>query len=605
MRDKTENTKDQINKIFDKSKILDSQLREQIQTFLIKEYDKRGLNFSDASPYGQIVDVLNELNKLQFFYLEDALTERNILTAYKEKSILGLARLTGHNPSRAISAKGEISLKIKPGISNEIPGNNIQIPNYTNLLCKNNQRNYMLILDSDSIFLPKNSSDIFKFTVVEGKRNSSNFIGNGSDLQSFNIPSKFANIENDLIFITVNGQEFKTFESIYDMKKNQRGCLVKTGINGGVDIYFGNSDYGYVPEIGQKIQIDWIESGGANGNIEDSSSTILFEFTDSISDGFDGTLDLNEIFDISITKKITMGANSENKELTRFLMNKNSRGLVLANATNYLHFLSKYDKFSYIDVFNTVGDDYLDDDNIVYLYLLPDITKKVQSNSDYFSTDIKNFYLDNEDKDAVYDLINKSGRQLSSTELMIIDPIITRYALNVFVRVFDDIKSEDVVIAEITDKIGEYFLNINRRDKIPRSDITKIIEEVSSVDSVYVEFISEKNETAIRNQYYYKNIDYNNADKTKALLNKVRENNDIQNLNFSSNIETTEKIVLKENENPNLGLDNFGDIVIGNKELPLIRGGFLDRNGVEYLDGINSDNLSGLNIIINEYIRRK
>lgn len=597
--------KDQVNKIIDKSRLFDGQLKEQIELYLIKEYEKRDLNFSPSSPYGQIIDVLNELNKLQYFYLEDSLNERNLLTAFKENSILGLSRLTGHNPSRPVSAKGELSLKIKPGMANEIPGANIQIQNYSKILCKNNQKNYIIILDSDSVYIPKTSSKLFKFQVVEGELNTSNFTGDNTDLQSFNIPTRFAQIENDIITVLVNGQEFKNFESLYDIKKNEKGVIIKTGINGGVDIYFGNKDYGYIPDSGEKIQVEWIASNGSGGNIGESSSSILLEFVDEVSDGFGGELDLNEIFDISVSKKITMGADAEDKELTRFLLNKNSRGLVLANPTNYTAFLSKYNQFSFIDAFNTFGDEYLDDDNIVYLFLLPDITRKVQSNSDYFSTDISNFYLTKEDKDAVYDVINKSGRQLISTELEIIDPVITNYALNVFIRVYDDIISEDTIKAEITNALGEYFLSLQRRDKIPRSDIIKMIENIDGVDSVYVDFISKTNEEAIFNGYYFKKIDYNNTDATSALIEAVRKNNDVPNLNASNSIETTEKITLKVGENPNLGLDEFGDITIGNKELPIIRGGFTDRNGVEYADGINGSNLSALNIVIRESIPRK
>jgi len=597
--------KAQVNKIIDKSRLFDGQLKEQIELYLIKEYEKRGLNFSPSSPYGQIVDVLNELNKLQYFYLEDSLNERNLLTAFKENSILGLSRLTGHNPSRPISAKGELSLKIKPGMANEIPGTNIQIQNYSKVLCKNNQKNYLIILDSESVYIPKTSSKLFKFQVVEGELNTSDFIGDNTDLQSFNIPTRFAQIENDIITVLVNGQEFKNFESLYDIKKNEKGVIIKTGINGGVDIYFGNKDYGYIPDSGEKIQVEWIASNGSGGNIGESSSSILLEFVDEVSDGFGGELDLNEIFDISVSKKITMGADAEDKELTRFLLNKNSRGLVLANPTNYIAFLSKYNQFSFIEAFNTFGDEYLDDDNIVYLFLLPDITRKVQSNSDYFSTDISNFYLSKEDKDAVYDVINKSGRQLISTELEIIDPVVTNYALNVFIRVFDDIISEDTVKAEITNVIGEYFLSLQRRDKIPRSDIIKMIEEIDGVDSVYVDFISKTNEEAIFNGYYFKKINYNNTETSSALLKAVRENNDVPNLNLSNSIETNEKIKLKVGENPNLGLDEFGDITIGNKELPIIRGGFTDRNGIIYSDGINDANLSALNIVIRESIPRK
>lgn len=596
----------QINKFIDKSKLFDGQLKRQIEAFLVKEYNKKGLNFSISSPYGQILTVLDELNKLQYFYLEDALNERNLQTAFKESSIYGLARLTGHNPSRAISAKGEISLKFKPGIKNDIPGNNVEINNYTTLTCTNNNRQYMILLNSDSVFLPKTSNNFFYFNIIEGKLENSSFIGDGSNLQSFNIPSRFSQIENYNVKVSVNGQEFKNFESIYDMRKDEKGVIIKTGINGGVDIYFGNNDYGYIPGIGQRIDVQWISSSGSIGNLGLASSDIILKFNESISDGFDGELDLNEIFDISVTKKITMGADSEDKELTKYLLNKNSRALVLANPENYIYFLSRYNQFKYVYAYNTFGDEYLDDDNIVYLFLLPDITKKVQSNSDYFTTDVGNFYLDDEEKDSVYDTINKSGQQLISTELLIVDPVITLYALNIFIRVYDDIPSEDTIKAEIVDKIGNYFLEIDRRDKIPRSDIVRIIEEIDGVDSVYVEFISKKNEDALRDGFYFKTINYTNKQTSDLLLNNLKQNVDTNtNLNISNDLTTQEKVVLKPGENPNLGLDEFGDIVIGNKELPLVRGGFTDRNGVEYKDGIDTDNLSAINIIVKESIPRK
>ena len=89
--------------------------------------------------------------------------------------------------------------------------------------------------------------------------NTSDFVGDGTDLQSFNIPTRFAQIENDIITVLVNGQEFKNFESLYDIKKNEKGVIIKTGINGGVDIYFGNKDYGYIPDSGEKIQVDSLE----------------------------------------------------------------------------------------------------------------------------------------------------------------------------------------------------------------------------------------------------------------------------------------------------------------------------------------------------------
>ena len=595
-----------VNSLLDKTLLQDNELRDQVENFLVKEYSKREQNFGEASPYGQILSVLEELNKLQYFYLEDALNERNLETAYKQKSIRGLARLTGHNPYRAISAKGEISLKLKAGAANLINGSSIQLNNFTKLICENNSLTYLITTDSSNILIPKTSQDFIYFNIIQGIITEKEFRSDGTALQSFTIDERTQIIENDNVRVYVNGEEYTNFESLYEMNKGDKGVIVKTGINGQVDIYFGNEDYGYIPEIGQTIKVEYINTQGSSGNLGISENEINFTFDDDVTLGDGQVVDLNEIFDIRITKKITLGSDGENTDLTRFLLNKNSRALVLANPDNYVHFLRRYNQFSFIYAYNTYDDEYLDDDNIVYVFLTPDINKKVSSNSDYFTTNIENFYIDEDTKEAVHNAINTSGSQFISAELKIVDPIITYYAVNIFVRVFDDIISEEVIREEIINKVGEYFLGVSRRDKIPKSDIIKIIEEIDGIDSVSLNFISKKNEDAITNGFYFKDITYSNKSTSSALLKQLRSNSNapLSDTNLSTDITTEEKITVLPGTDPNLGIDEFGDIIIGNKELPIIRGGFEDRNGVKYEDGIVPNNLCAVNVIFTGSVPR-
>jgi hypothetical protein len=93
---------------------------------------------------------------------------------------------------------------------------------------------------------------------------------------------------------------------------------------------------------------------------------------------------------------------------------------------------------------------------------------------------------------------------------------------------------------------------VRRRDLIPSSDLVRIIENVEGVDSVNVSFISELNEASRKG-------------------------------NPSA---------------PLIGIDDMGDIVIGKNELPLIRGGWKDRNGIAYEDGIFDDRPGSVNISI-------
>ena len=59
----------------------------------------------------------------------------------------------------------------------------------------------------------------------------------------------------------------------------------------------------------------------------------------------------------------------------------------------------------------------------------------------------------------------------------------------------------------------------------------------------------------------------------------------------------TKRIVLKENEDPMLGLDSFGDIKIKENEIAVIKGGWLDRWGNEFKEEITQTDLCGLTII--------
>jgi hypothetical protein len=183
-----------------------------------------------------------------------------------------------------------------------------------------------------------------------------------------------------------------------------------------------------------------------------------------------------------------------------------------------------------------------------------------------------------------YEILNKSGRQVVTAETRIIDPIIKKYALNIVVRWFENYDKDEIRI-EIRKNLDEYFLNVNRRDRIPRSDIISIIENVDGIDSVNVFFISEENETAIKNGYYEIPVYGTDPITDQRVL--------IEN----------KKIVLKKGEDPQLGLDSFGDVIIENNDIAIIRGGWEDRNGTYYEPIPEANKISSLNVFYKEEIQ--
>jgi hypothetical protein len=476
-----------------------------------------------------------------------------------------------------------LNIKISPNAKSEVNASYIMLLDKTKLSCVNNGYKYFVQLGNslENIKININEVNQIPVKIIQGELEEQTVAGTGLPLQSYTFTSKKP-IENEMVWVYVNGEAYEVVDSLYDMTKDDKLCMVKTGISGGVDVYFGNEDYGVIPGIGALITVRYVKTDGFSGNVFSKSNQVTWQWIDKGYTNTGEEADLNTVLMTSIDKPIILGADAESIELTKIIAPKTSRAYVLANPDNYVKLLSRFN-YSYVDAYTTWNDEYIDDDNIVYLFLIPDVQRRLSKNTDYFTTDLKNFYLDPDEKAALYDYINRSGQQIMSTELSIVDPVVTKYALNIFLRIFDT--ADQITIKnEITSKITDYLLKVNRRDKIPKSDIISIVENIEGVDSVSISFVSKINEDSIIDGYYIKRN--NSIDKIRGIMTV-----------------TETKITVSEGSDPNLGLDEFGDIVIGLNELPLVRGGWYDRFGNFYEDGLNNGEFSSMNIIVKEVIR--
>ena len=558
------------------------EIYNNIRKYLSDVYSQAGDVFSPSSAYGQILNVMQNFVQMIFLYIEDAIVEQNITTASKLKSVQGFARLTGHNPTRSISAQGTIKLKWKPTVV-DLNASFVTLLDKTKLTCDNNSLPYFIQIGNPmgNIRLNKNDINYVYLKIIQGEMESQARQGNGLELQSYNFQSNKP-IDNDNVVVYVNGNPFEIVDSLYDMKKGDYSCMVKTGLAGGIDIYFGNEDYGYIPALGSNIEVQYVKSDGFGGNIFGKASSITFKWVDTAYANTGEEVDMNEFMDISLDKPIILGADAESMELTKLIAPFSSRSFVLANPNNYVSLLSRFN-YSFVDAYTTYDDEYIDDDNVVYLFLIPDVARRLQKNTDYFTTNTQNFYLDPAEKEGLYKYINQTGQQIVSSELQIVDPILTKYVMNIFLRIYDTV-DVPTLQNEIVNQITNYLINVRRRDKIPKSDLIAILENIEGIDSVNVSFICESNEKAIINGYYIQRV--NSFDNIRGIMTV-----------------TDNQITVSPGTDPNLGLDDFGDIKIGLNELPIFRGGWYDRFSNYYESGLSNSQYSSVNIIIKDVIK--
>jgi hypothetical protein len=565
---------------FSKTRIKATELFEDSFEYLARTYDQAVEVFTPASPFGQILTVVSNLGEMIFFYIEAALTELNISRARNIESIYGLSRLTGHDPTRGISARGIIGLRLNTSASSLVNGDYVQIMNGASLEISQNGLTYFLKFNSDFIRLDKNTKAFVNVEIVQGKKDEQSFTGTGFPLQSYNLTTKDPT-DQHLVDVYVDGELWKQVDSLYDMNNGEKTAMIKTSVSGGLSVFFGNNQFGMPPALGSRIRVTYIKTRGNAGNIGGKQLDIKFSTPGTDPSG--EQVDLNEILALNITRNPMFGSDTEDPAFTRLIAPYQSNSFVLANPNNYIYYLSKYDFWSFIDAYNTKNDEYLDDDNIIYLFLIPDVEKKLTSDLDYFSVPEVEFSMTTEEKEMTYDILNNSGRQVVTAETRIVDPLIQKYALNIVVRYFEDF-DKDAIRIEIRKNLNEYFLNVNRRDRIPRSDIISIVENVEGIDSVNVFFISERNEQAIKDGFYFIPVYGTDPVTDQRVL--------IEN----------KKIVLAKGEDPQLGLDSFGDVVIENNELAIIRGGWEDRNGTHYETIPEANKISSLNVFYKEAI---
>ena len=610
-------------KIFSANRIGLSQLYEDAMSYIKKVYDANGQEFSVASPFAQIVNVIVNLGRMILFYIETSINELNIETAYQSRSIKGLSELTGHVPSRGVSARG--SLYMTYNMESGYQGETIYIKNYTKIKNTANGLTYLAIFPTNTLQLTVGAYDSkIEIPIIQGEIKYQQGTGTGEALQSFNFANKSDNVIDEFFLnVYVNGTRWESVKSIFDMTYEQEACVVRSSVNGGIDVFFGTGNNGKIPPVGSTILCEYIVSSGSSGNVSNAFAGNYWEFSDGGTDQNGDYVDLNEMYVLSSASDIIFGTDGESIEMTRQLAPHASRSFVLANPINYKTFLSKLNMFSVIDAFsgfhttedakieeqyNTALSEYQTlktkyaaqveytgkdsdaavslsnelsakrnevdalkvrydeskmDDNMIYLYLIPDLSKRLLENENYFTCPESRFKLTDIEKEGILNLIDDSGQRIVTVDNKIIDPVYVRFAMNIFVQIYNNYDFNSIK-SQIIDTLSDYIINLSRRDRVPISDIIKIVESIEGVDSVTAYFDADVNNQNYFGEGIYGLDEYGDIVLSRALV------------------------------------DNLGNLLEINDVQPLFRGGFTSINGVYY-----EDNLDGIMGPINITLRGK
>lgn len=556
---------------FQSSSLKASDLVQQAVEYLVIKYEQAASVFTPASPFGQLLVVISNIAELIFTYISHTAEELNIRTAQNIESIQGLAQLAGHEAHRGGSAYGVMGVKLNTSI--DFDGNHLKIKNFSRFVINETGCIYFMNLPTDSIKLTVGGSSFISVPFMQGEIETQTFTSNGTALQSFN-PVIKGMTDHDNVAVRVNGKEWKKVNSLYDMpiydddNPEASECfVVKTSPTIGISIFFGNDSFGQIPPSGALIEVVYIKSSGNEGN--SNSMGLTYRFIDMGTDEYGNQVDLNEVLIVDTIAPPMMGTNYEDPEFTKAIAPKASKSFVLATPENYVNFLSKYNQYSYIYAYHTKGDDNITDDNVIYLKIIPDIKKKLSSSEDYFEVPVSEFVLDKYEKESLMAAIENSGRMLIGSEVEIVNPEIKYFTINVILRYFNTVDRTSIS-SNIRSVLNKYFLNINRSDIIPKSDLVSLIEAIEGVDTCDVFFMTKENEMAKKNGFY-------------------RD-------------EWGLSIPVYEGDDPHLGFDNYGNLLMDKGCIYVPRGGWRDANDNYYTLTPEPGKIGPLNIFFHSAV---
>lgn len=553
------------------SAITFSLLKLQIEEYLKAEHNKAGILFSPASPYGQILSVVENLHQLSILYLKNAINQFDLgdANSNNERVIKNVAILSGHIPFRSISATGTLRLVKKSGLNeDDLPNGVIKLKNQSTLKNKTNSLFYSLDLgkSEENLFVSGSGGpNQFFVRIIQGQWKQATFTGDAKPLQTYSVQDSDAkDVENFNIEVLVNGQYWTIKKHIYDLLPDEQACVVRTGFNGGVDVVFGNGGFGAIPPLVSSITVRYLQSDGSAGNIY-RRTVNDWRFVDDIFDSTGQDIDIEKIFDIEIYNDINFGNEREDYRFTKSLLPIATNNFVLALPQHYVYELKKLGIFTLVNAEEKGG--------TIYIYAVPDIRLFKRSNESYFTIPLSNekinstgyasqtinssaFELDSYERKKILNYLRSGGLTQLTRNFVIRTPKMSFYIMEVKVVRYSS-ATTDSVKSQVVSLMSDYFLNLTRLTRIPKSDIIKTLLTASDIYSVDCRFISKKNED------YHKS-----ANENITIVNGIAQ--------YPQSYDPT--------KTP--GIDPvLGDIVFEADELPVLRGGWYDRNGGYYKDG--------------------
>lgn len=519
---------------------------DTIRRYLQKTFNNIGLEYTHHQIFSIIFDGVKGIMENMMFYIEDALTEQNIFTATRKKSVYSLAKVSGYEAYYGSAASGTLvgTLQMNNGLNSK--STKIYIKNKTKVVNRNTGVNYLILLPSNYyIFDVSKPLMSHEFKIIQGNYYRTTYIGKGYNLETVHVTS--VNLfDRQYLEVKVNGETWTEVGNLYDMTENSHEYILSIGYENTFDIMFGNNIYGKGISEGDTVTIDYLTHSGTLGNVLPSSSTD-FKFDEYGLDSLSNAVNINDYIKLEMKNCISGGNDSDSIEFIRSMIGSNSRSMIIVSEDNFNLFFKRFSFVGYTSCWAQPNNMYI---NVTCLANFKSNIKEVE---DYFDISIGDMILSSDQKSMIINTLENSKKAFAGITLKFVDPVIRQFAFICYVKA-DNVYNKETIELYIRNTLGEYFLSIDSTKLfIAKSELISLITSNNdNIKAIDLDIISEYGETAYYNNKYVK----------FELIN-------------SNNVYSYAEIEEIYEDSVYPGLDGYGNISLNSKlEVPVLHGGF-------------------------------
>lgn len=230
---------------------------------------------SNSDFMSSLIDLWAYNADILHYYIDRASTEAFLSTATQRESVLAMANLYGYTPNYMSSAKAALTIT-NSGTAVTVPANT-QFKSTDDLYWFNEQSTVLAANASSTVYVTQGIK-YFNESVSSDTDNTSNK-SNGSPSQRFNIYRTSVDPASVVVSVAEGtGGEFITWtraNTIIPYSSNDSVFTVAVTSTGVCQIVFGNGVNGRIPTIGASIQVTYVKSEGAKGNVAANTITAI------------------------------------------------------------------------------------------------------------------------------------------------------------------------------------------------------------------------------------------------------------------------------------------------------------------------------------------